>query len=390
VTPSSPTPHEGPETARAPITRTRSLARAIALALAALATLVTALSFTACSPIYVIKAGIAEARILAARRPIPEVILDPATDARTRDLLTLAAEARRFARDSLGLDVGRSYTSFTQLESDTLVLVLSAAHRDRLVSRTWWFPIVGRVPYRGFFDFDEAREQEAELAADGFDTLLRPTAAFSTLGWFADPLLSSLLGRDDVELVETVIHELSHNHLFVPGQVRFNESYATFVGRAGAAEFFCHRDGGGPDTVKCLRARARWRDAQRYSLFLDVLVGDLQGVYADSALTYDAKLAAREEVYAGHQASFAREVAPTFEALAFGGFLSRPLNNAVILGQMRYYHRLVDFQAFAEANGGVAAAIAGLARHVDGADGASDPFAALPTASPAPLARPPS
>lgn len=321
---SNPAPPDGPEPFETRTSRPRSLARALSLAVAALLVLVTSLSFTACSPIYVIKAGIAEARILAGRRPIPEVVLDPATDARTRDQLTMAAEARTFARDSLGLDVGRSYTSFTQLDSDTLALVLSAAHRDRLVPRTWWFPIVGRVPYRGFFDFDEARKQEAELAADGFDTLLRPTAAFSTLGWFADPLLSSLLGRDDVELVETVIHELSHNHLFVPGRVRFNESYATFVGRAGAAEFFCRRDGGGPDTVKCLRAEARWRDAQRYSVFLDTLVADLQRVYADSTLTYDAKLSAREEVYSGHQARFERDVAPTFENLAFGGFLSRP------------------------------------------------------------------
>lgn len=357
--------------------------RRFALAFATLTAGVAGLSFTACSPLYVIRAGIAEAKILAARRPIPEVILDPATDARTRDLLTIAAEARRFARDSLRLDVGDSYTSFTRLESDTLALVLSAAHRDRLVSRTWWFPIVGRVPYRGYFSLERARKEEAALAADGFDTLLRPTAAFSTLGWFADPLLSTLLGRDDVELAETIIHELSHNHLFVPGQVQFNESFATFVGRAGAAEFFCRRQGGGSDTVKCQRAEARWRDAQRYSRFVDGLVSDLRDVYADTSLSYDDKMVRREAVYEEHRERFEVEVAPTFESLRFGGFLERPLNNAVLLGQMRYYHRLPDFQALREREGGVAAAVVRLAAR---ASSGQDPFALLPAGAPLPPA----
>ncbi len=359
--------------------------RRLVLAAAALAIAAISVTVTGCSPIYVIRAGIAEAKILAGRRPLAEVILDPATDARTRGLLTIAAEARLFARDSLGLDVGDSYTSFTQLDSDTLALVLSAAYRDRLVPRTWWFPIVGRVPYRGFFDHDQALAEEASLADEGFDTLLRPTAAFSTLGWFADPLLSSLLGRDDVELAETVIHELSHNHLFVPGQVQFNESFSTFVGRAGAAEFFCRREGGGPDTLKCERARARWRDAQRYSRFLDGLVADLQAVYDDAALDYDAKLATREAVYERHRQRFEAEVAPTFESLRFGGFLQRPLNNAVLLGQMRYYHRLPDFEALAREAGGVRAAVERLAASAPDAD---DPFALLPAGTPLP-ANPP-
>jgi predicted aminopeptidase len=355
--------------------------RLLPLALAVILTAGVAASFTACSPVYVIKAGIAEAKILAARRPIPEVILDPNTDPRTRDLLTIASEARIFARDALGLDVGDSYTSFTRLESDTLALVLSAAYRDRLASRTWWFPIVGRVPYRGFFDEQDALETQRDLEAEGFDTLLRPTAAFSTLGWFADPLLSSILGQDDVELVETILHELSHNHLFVSGRVRFNESFATFVGRAGAAEFFCTRPGGGPDTVKCRRAQARWRDAQRYSRFLDGLIVELQRVYADTTLATDAKLAARERVYAAERAHFQADVFPTFESLHFGGFLQEPVNNAVLLGQMLYYHRLTDFAGHLEAHGGVAASVAALALE---AEGVEDPFELLPEGSPVP------
>ena len=330
---------------------------------------------SACSPMYVIRAGIAEAKILRARRPIPEVILDPATDDRAKTKLTFVMEARIYAIDVFGLDVGRSYTSFTQLESDTLALVLSAAQQDQLTPKTWWFPIVGRVPYKGYFDEDAAIEEQEKLEEDGFDTFLRPTAAFSTLGWFADPLLSTLMRLDEVDLVETVLHELSHNHLFVKGQVRFNESFATFVGRAGAVEFFCNREGGGPDTVKCLRAQARWRDHQRFEAFINSLVEELQVVYQDTTVAFDTKLAERERIFDASLETFATEVQPSFEASTYQSFLVVPLNNATLLTRIRYNHRLQDFQALMEREGDLRRAIQYLK---DGVDGVDDPFDLLP------------
>ena len=336
--------------------------------------LITSLA-SACSPIYVIRAGIAEAKILRARRPIPEVILDPVTDERTKTKLTFVVEARNYAIDEFGLDVGRSYTSFSQLKSDTLAMVLSAAHRDQLTPKTWWFPIVGRVPYKGYFNENAAIEEQGKLEEDGFDTFLRPTAAFSTLGWFADPLLSSLLRLDEVDLVETVLHELSHNHLFVKGQVRFNESFATFVGRAGAIEFFCNRQGGGPDTVKCLRAQARWRDHQRFEEFIEGLVEQLQVVYQDTALAYETKLSERETIFDRHLEIFADEVQPSFEASTYQGFLVTPLNNATLLTRIRYHHRLQDFQALLEREGDLRLAVEFLK---EGVDRVEDPFDLLP------------
>ena len=320
-------------------------------------------------------------KILRARQPIPTVLQDPATDARTRGKLTFVLEARRFAADELGIDVGDAYTQYTELDSDTLALVLSAAHKDRLASKTWWFPIVGHVPYKGYFDEDDALGDQAELEEEGFDTWLRPTAAFSTLGWFNDPVLSTMLRSDDVEVVETVLHELAHRYLFASGRVRFNESFATFVGRAGAARFFCTREGGGPDTVKCGRAEARWRDYQRFGVFVDGLVRELQGVYGDAGLTRDQVLDRREEIFAAALERFDTELQATFESVGFGGFRSTPLNNATLLARMRYYHRLPDFQALLEREGGLERAMLHLR---DGLDGVEDPFTLLPEGSGAP------
>jgi predicted aminopeptidase len=324
---------------------------------AATAVAALVLAGAACSPVYVVKAGLAQIQILGNRRPLPEVVLDPATDPVTRGTLTLVMEARDFARDQLDLEVGGSYTSYSELPSDTLAMVLSAAYRDRLQARTWWFPIVGHVPYRGFFDLDEALAEQRSLEADGFDTYLRPTSAFSTLGWFDDPLLSSVLQADDVEVVTTVIHELSHTHLFIPGQVGFNESYATFVGRAGAAEFFCTRPGGGPDTVKCLRAQARWRDAQRFSRFLETVVRQLEAVYGDPESTAADKVRRRGTVFDDARRRFDREIAPELESLTFGSFLSLPLNNATLLSRIRYYRSLSEFEALRAEHGGLRDAV---------------------------------
>jgi predicted aminopeptidase len=341
-----------------------------------LAALTLAASCAACSPVYVIRAGLAEARILRARQPIHAVMNDTTTDEATRGKLRFVLDARRFAAEELGIDVGDAYTMYTKLESDTLALVVSAAHKDALVPKTWWFPIVGRVPYKGFFSERDARDAQADLEAEGFDTYLRPTAAFSTLGWFNDPVLSSMLATDEVEVVETVLHELAHRHLFVPGQVGFNESFATFVGRVGATRFFCTREGGGPDTVKCERARARWRDHQRFSVFVDGLVEELQAIYGDASLTPEHKVERRETVFAAALERFDTDVAPTFESIGFGGFRETPLNNATLLARIRYYHRLPDFDALLEARGGDLRVVLGELRLR--ADSVDDPFELLP------------
>ena len=308
---------------------------------------------------------------------MPTVILDEATDPRLKGKLTLAREARAFARDSLGLDVGDAYTSYTQLESDTLLMVVSAAYRTRLAPKTWWFPIVGHVPYRGYFDFEDAYEERDKLENEGFDALARPSSAFSTLGWFADPLLSTTARADEASLVETILHELTHNHLYLPGQARFNESFAQFAGNAGAVEFFCRRRGGGPDSVWCLRAQARWRDQIRFSEFLDPLVDELLTLYGDTALDESTMLSERERIFQGHREAFQSQVQPTLEASTFQRFLDDPLNNATLLGRMRYYHRLADFDALWQAEGGdLAATLAIVKRKVEQLE---DPFDLLPT-----------
>ena len=328
-----------------------------------------------CSPVYVAKAGWAEMKILRGRRPFEEVINDQRTDEETRRKLLLARQARAFAIHMLGLNAGDSYTSFTQLETDTLAWVLSAAYKDRLESKTWWFPIVGRVPYKGYAGQKSAEKAESKLSKEGFDTYLRTTSAFSTLGWFSDPLLSSLLRYDDVNLVETILHELSHNHLFVKGRVRFNESFATFVGRVGAIKFFCGLDGATQNPRDCQVAKDRWEDYQAFSRFLDEFVGELETVYEDPETTVEEKVQAREGLLRAYRDRHQGASLPGASPLVLG-FLSRPLNNATLMARMRYFHRLPDFQLLLDQHGGdLRASVAALS---ESAPLAADPFQVLP------------
>jgi predicted aminopeptidase len=212
---------------------------------------------------YLLRAGWEEAKILKGRRPIAEMVSDTAISPLVRRKLQIVLDARAYAHDWLGLEAKESFTTFTQLRSDTLVLVLSGVYPDALKQKTWWFPIVGTVPYKGYFDAGRAKRAAEDLKRDGFDVYLRPASAFSTLGWFNDPLVSTTLRADSIDLVETVIHELTHNTYYAPGGATFNESFANFVGARGSAAFF--RSHGSPDAAD--EADARWFDQQLMASF---------------------------------------------------------------------------------------------------------------------------
>ena len=295
-----------------------------------------------CSPVYVIRAGIEEAKILSRRREITEVVADPATSTTIRKKLELVVQARSFAQNELGLAAGESYTTYSWVDSDTLLMVVSAARKDRFIPYTWWFPIVGRVPYKGFFDFEDAYEEARDLEAKGYDTHVRPSGAFSTLGWFNDPVLNTILRYSDVGLASTVVHEILHNSIFIPGQVGFNESFANFVGDRGAALFFCTRDGSA--SQNCRLATAAWEDNIVFGGALSDLVTRLERIYKRDDLTRAQRIQQRDTVFTNWKTDYRARVVPRLQTNSFRDYADSPLNNATLIGTRLYYQRLDLFE----------------------------------------------
>ena len=290
---------------------------------------------------YIVRAGWEEMQILRARRPITQMVADPTVAPEVRAKLALVLEARAFAEDSLGLPAEEAFTQFTQLERDTLVLLLSGARRDALRPATWWFPVVGRLPYKGFFKEGDAFEAERKLAADGFDTYLRPAPAFSTLGWFKDPLLSTTLSTDSVDLVNTVIHELTHNRYFAKGDAVFNESFANFVGARGAEWFFLARG----DTARAALAAARWADDRVLAAYWAQLYRALDSALSaqPGAEARERRLALRDSIYADARRVLVDSVAPLLRTIPPAYAERVRLDNAALLARRIY---LTDLEAF--------------------------------------------
>jgi predicted aminopeptidase len=301
---------------------------------------------------YVSRAAYEEARILSRRQPIAKLVADtaPSTVAQraTRAKLSLVVAARTYAVDSLGLNAGKSFTSYSRLDRDTLVLVLSAAYRDRLERKTWWFPVVGSFPYKGFFDFEDAKRTATAMRRDGFDVTLGASSAFSTLGWFNDPLVSTTVAQDSITLANTVMHELLHNTYFAKGRVPFNESFASFVGGRGAEHFFRSRG----DTASLRRAQDDWQNDLLLGAFWARLAHEIDSVFAvlptDSSLL---RIAARDTVYARGRQRLIDSVAPMLREYPAGWATRVPLNNAVLLSRRVYAEGLERFDAVYVAEG---------------------------------------
>src|SRR5262245_28704296 len=219
--------------------------------------------------------AVGQARLMGAGRPIDDVIADPATPAELRERLAWIHEVRAFASE-LGLEVNDQYTSYVEWPGDRVVTTVVATPAGSLEPHRFWFPIVGHVPYKGYFDPALAHEEAEALRAEGFDVCEVPVRAYSTLGWFDDPVTGPMLRGSSGALAETLRHELMHATVFVSSQADFNEGVASFVGEEGSVRFFLERDG----TEAAERERARIADARQLASTLLAFRREVETLYA--------------------------------------------------------------------------------------------------------------
>lgn len=187
------------------------------------------------------QAAAGQAQMLWKAHPIPKVIAAKTTTAELRGKLELVQNLRAFAADELHLPAHATFTRYADLGRPYAVYVVYAAPEFSMDAKGWWYPVVGTLKYRGFFNAKSARNEAARLKAQGLDVLMSGVEAYSTLGWFNDPILNTFIGRDEANLADLIFHELTHARLFLPGDTDFNEALATAVGQEGVHRWFKSR-----------------------------------------------------------------------------------------------------------------------------------------------------
>jgi len=284
---------------------------------------------------YLAQQGCGQLRLLQERRRVDDVLADPRVAAETKRRLRLAAAAREFGIHELGLRGDGNYTRFIDTHGAPVAWMVSAAPRDRLVPYRFRFPLVGALPYAGFFREADARKEVARLERLGLDTHVRPVAGYSTIGITSDPIFSSMLDGSDARVVEVTLHEMAHGTVFVPGHAEWNESFATLVGLKGAALFFSRLDRADEGRQLLRGAQARSARQAQFAAFLAPVVRDLRALYAEPVSRAE-KLRRREAIFARARADFARRF-PSPPGRPPSPFVSEPLNNAVVVAHAVYH-----------------------------------------------------
>jgi predicted aminopeptidase len=315
---------------------------------------------------YLTRAGFEETRILKSRQPLQRMVSDSSVNPAVRRSLRLVLDSRDYAA-RLGLEAKETYTTYADVGRDTLLLVLQAAPKDCICPHTWKYPVVGRIPYKGFFDSRSARQEEARFIARGFDTYLRPSSAFSTLGWFNDPLLSTALEADSVELAATVFHEIAHNTLYVKSATPFNESFAQMVGYRSAQAFFQERG----DSGRARQAADRWHDEMILGDYYAELISRLDSLYARHPDSTTLQ-AGRQQAAAWARGQLEGPVGSQLRTYHFGRFKERPINNAQLIGATIYRTHLQWFDRWYQDHGrDIRTSVSALRTLMAGAEGDS-------------------
>jgi predicted aminopeptidase len=305
-----------------------------------------------------------QTRILLARQPIESLLAAPETPPDLAGRLRLAGAVRAFA-SRLGLDVGQQYTSYVDWPGDRVVTTVVATRPGEVEARGFWFPVVGRVPYKGYFDPALAAREAERLAARGLDTCLFPVLAYSTLGWLADPLTAPLARAP--RLAETLLHELVHATIFVASEPDFNEGLATFIGQEAAVRFAAESEG--PEGAALERERVA--EDRRIAGELQAFRERVRALYASTPAGAERDAARRELERAARVALAALPLA-TRDAPRLASAVR--LNDACQALTGTYQGDIAGFAAALEGLGGDLPAFLARAREAARAD---DPRAAL-------------
>lgn len=307
-----------------------------------------AFSFCSCSTLrFYSQAASGQWEMLHKARPVAEVMADPACKPLLKEKLTTVGHILDYAARDLHLPAEGQYRRYANLGRKHAVWVVFAAPEFSIEPQTWRYPLLGRLAYRGFFEERLAEAEAARLKSEGLDVHVSGVAAYSTLGFFRDPLLNTFIGRDDAELAELIFHELTHQRLYLGGDTDFNEAFATAVGQEGARRW--------------LRSERRWKELGRYERELRVerefvkLVlqarEDLKEVYSRVYRSQETERLQKQRVLGALKDKAMALDRSHGGSLSIERWFKKPVNNARLATVSSYYEMLPGFEAMLKSCG---------------------------------------
>ncbi len=213
--------------------------------------------------VYGIRQGAGQISVIRNAKPIDEIMNDTLTSDSLKMQLQLVQEIKNYAIDSLGLNPSKNYNTLYDQKGEDILWVVVAAQKFKMETYEWKFPFLGKVPYKGYFDYSRAQKEALKMKENGYDVRIGTVSAWSTLGFFKDPILSEMLNRSEGMIARLIIHELTHSTLYVKGNSQFNENLATFVGNQGAKQFLI--DKYGENSKQYLDYLGELSDIERFS-----------------------------------------------------------------------------------------------------------------------------
>ena len=256
------------------------------------------------------------------QKPIRELVNDPAQSEKLRTQLKLVLEMREFAGEELGLPPGDAYLKYKKLDREYPVWVVFAAPELSTRLKTWWYPFIGHAEVRSYFRKKAAERCAERLRQKGYDVHVAGAPAYSTLGWFADPVLSSFVYLPENKLADMIFHELAHRRYYLPGDSAFNESYATAVGESGVRRWLSRKEDAA--SLRDFENRLNRRDGIAQAN--EEVRAKLKSLYDDEALDVPAKRVRKQTLLKAHRAKLEE----------FGGRFSEPMNNASLAAMGMY------------------------------------------------------
>ena len=294
------------------------------------------LTLSLLSACYVTKQAWHQGALLRSRRPVDDVVEDPQTPLQVRQQLTQVRSILAYAAGH-GLHVDGAYETYIQTREPVVSYLVQAAMPTKLEFVTWWFPVVGRVPYLGFYSRDERNEEAQRLRSEGYDVAEGSASAFSSLGWFSDPIFSSMLSRKHADLAHLFFHELTHRTIWVPDSAPFNENLAEYVAESMTRQYLTEI---GEDSA--LQAYLERRsDKELFSRWLQALRQDLEHLYQQNQVLSKSQILSRKvRIFSEYQKS---PLKPRFKQVDY--VAAELWNNASVLGASLYAPEFRRFDA---------------------------------------------